>query len=250
MNIAVADAKAMPNIAYLYNEFATPMRARPIGTFPNRSTTGTPAWLTVFRLLRPPHQAGPDQACIWVWRDGSGVHSEEVASVAWGYVTARHQRCVRFVVSHHFASPNQTMGSEFRLAFARPAVVTPFGPLPRGSYRTDIYHAGSTFLAGPTVIGPTTTRRGTCGFVGRVEADAGVVPHARIEIRSATSDLALRLTTDRWGTFAAVDLPYRKHGYVFSLHAAGYRPARDRWPCFRNDLAIGESFMTHVRARR
>jgi len=139
------------------------------------------------------------------------------------------------------------MGDLERYTFARPRVITPFGPLLRGSYPTDVYASVDLFQSGPDVIGPKGTAPATCGFVGRVEHGIpnpgianGYVPHATVAVASSRGVPRQVLVADRWGTFAIVDLPYSKHGYLFWVHARGYRPAHERDECYRNDIASGE----------
>jgi hypothetical protein len=232
----------MQNVEALSNDFASQMSATPLGTFADRNSARDEAWLTVFRLFK--HQVNdPDQACIWAWHDAAGLHFEEVPSVAYGHVPdALHERCVRFVFAHGFASRDQVVVDEqLPPTLARPVPVTPFGPLPPGAYPTEIMRYDAFFLVGPSVEAPARSAPGTCDFVGRVEnaAHTKLVPFARLAVVpsrpwSGISDggawkwpsYAVVTTADRWGSFVVTNLPLSSGGFDISIRVRGYAPAR------------------------
>jgi hypothetical protein len=252
---SVGAARAMPNVELLTNDFATPMTARPVGTFRSRNSHGEEAWLTVFRLSK--HQVNdPDQACIWVWRADAGLRFEDVPSTAYGRTSTLHERCVKFVLARGFASRDQTMGDESPSpTVARPPAVTPLGPLPP-VVPTEVLPADAFFEIGPSVAGPAAVARATCGFAGIVVSERAtkLVPFARIALTpsrpwsgvsdggaAAWPEGALETIADHWGAFVFSNLPYSRLGYDISIRARGYAPTRIvHEQCYEDDLAVGE----------
>ena len=239
---SIAAARSMTNVEALTNEFASPMTARPLVTFESRNSIGGKVWLTVFRLFKPQGK-DPDQACIWAWRDDGQQRFEEVQSVAYGHVPdALHNRCVRFVFARGYASHDQVVGDEEPLpTIARPTPMTPFGPLARGTYPTEILPYDALFFVGPSLEAPAASAPGTCEFDGRVENEAQTktVPHARVAVTpsrpwsgisdgGATAQPAggVVTTADRSGSFVITDLPPAPEGYDISIRAIGYAPSR------------------------
>jgi hypothetical protein len=254
---SVVAASTMTNVEALTNDFASPMTARPLGTFRSRNAAGDDAWLTVFRLFKP-QVNDPDQACIWAWRDYDGPHFDEVQSVAFGHAPeTMHERCVRFVFAHGFASRDQLAGDEEpRPALPHPQPMTPFGPLPRVTYAADVLPNDAFFLVGPSLEAPARVAPATCGFAGRVEnaAQTRAVPSAQLAVTpshpwSGISDGgarawpadAITTTADRTGSFVFANLPFDAEGFDISIRALDYAPARIvHEECSSSDLAVGE----------